>query len=129
MDKSKDPINDFINSLPDSSFPTPKQEPDTNLPNYADIPNTHDEDELYIQDLIIKSGIPFDKDSYDYFLEIYKEYLLKITVEVPKHFWQYLTIFLWDIFVQSKQKMTAMKLAMLWGLTLGRLLDWDNGEE
>ena len=118
------PFEEFINKIDKVDEVKKPIQPEIILPDYSQMPKPETEVEDYIQELIMSNALPYEKYSYRFMVEVYSEYIIPAEIETPIHFWKYCVIFLWNIYNNNTQKMNAMKLALMFGIALGRLITW-----
>lgn len=119
MDK-EDPFKEFIENLEAID-----KIGEIEIVNYSSIPTPRNEIELYIQELIIQHGLPYNQEIVDLMVEMIKA-LQELPVESLGESWRYIIILLWDVLNSNQQVMSAMKLAFMYGLALGSIIDWEN---
>lgn len=121
--KEKQPFRNFIESLGsvdniETLFVKPSK-----------IPKPKDDIELDVQNLVIKNGLPYDQAAVDSLSATIRSAERTKSWKISKLLWIYIVIMLWGVFQREKSKMTAMKIAFLYGVAFHESMKWEEVEE
>lgn len=90
----------------------------------SDIPKPKDDFELEVQNLVIQSGLPYDQKAVESLAETVRSAKKNLSFKVNKTLWSYIVILLFELFQKEKSKMTAMKIAFLYGISFHASSQW-----
>jgi len=95
----------------------------------SDIPKPKDDIELEIQNLVIQSGLIYNQKAVESLAETVRSADKTKSWKINKNLWTYIVILLFEIFQEEKSKMTAMKIAFLYGMAFQASSKWEEIKE
>ena len=94
-----------------------------------DVPKPKDDTELEIQNLVIQSGVIYNQKAVESVAETVRSAKGLRSWKVNKILWTYIVLLLFEIFQKEKSKMTAMKIAFLYGMAFHASSKWEELKE